>query len=81
MEYRALRDVSRVDTRLYSIVELLLQTGIRIGELANLNLEDIRASKDKKINYLYIKAAGSHEQRKVSFKCFCLQSYSGLFSH
>ncbi len=46
-------------------MELLLQTGIRIGELANLNLEDIRASKDKKINYLYIKAAGSHEQRKV----------------
>ncbi len=65
MEYRALRDVSRVDVRLYSIVELLLQTGIRIGELANLNLEDIRASKDKKINYLYIRAAGSHEQRKV----------------
>ena len=65
MEYRALRDVSRVDTRLYSIVELLLQTGIRIGELANLNLEDIRSSKDKKINYLYIKAAGSHDQRKV----------------
>lgn len=65
MEYRALRDVSRVDTRLYSIVELLLQTGIRIGELANLNLEDIRSSKDKKINYLYVKAAGSHDSRKV----------------
>jgi len=65
MEYRALRDVSRVDTRLYSIVELLLQTGIRIGELANLNLEDVRTSKDKKINYLYVKAAGSHEARKV----------------
>ncbi len=65
MEYRALRDVSRVDTRLYSIVELLLQTGIRIGELANLSLEDLRSSKDKKINYLYIKALGSHESRKV----------------
>ena len=65
MEYRALRDVSRVDTRLYSIVELLLQTGIRIGELANLNLEDVRSSKDKKINYLYIKASGSHGPRKV----------------
>ena len=65
MEYRALRDVSRVDTRLFSIVELLLQTGIRIGELANLNLEDIRTSKDKKLNYLYIKAAGSHDSRKV----------------
>lgn len=65
MEYRALRDVSRIDIRLYSIVEVLLQTGIRIGELAALTLDDIRKSKDGKIDYLYIKAAGSHPFRKV----------------
>ncbi len=65
MEYRALRDVSRVDIRLYSIVEILLQTGIRIGELAALSIEDIRKSKDGKIDFLYIKAAGSHPSRKV----------------
>jgi len=65
MEYRALRDVSRVDIRLYSIVEILLQTGIRIGELAGLSLDDIRKSKDGKIDFLYIKAAGSHPARKV----------------
>jgi site-specific recombinase XerD len=65
LEYRALRDVSRVDVRLYSIVEVLLQTGIRIGELANLSLDDIRKSKTGNIDYLYIKAAGSHPARKV----------------
>lgn len=65
MEYRALRDVSRVDVRLYSIVEILLQTGIRIGELAALTLDDIRKSNDGRIDYLYIRAAGSHPQRKV----------------
>lgn len=65
MEYRALRDVCRADTRLYSIVEILLQTGIRISELANLYLEDIRDSSDNKIKYLYIKAYGSHPSRKV----------------
>ena len=65
MEYRALRDVSRSDVRLYSIVELLLQTGIRIGELAALTLDDIRTTKDGKIHYLYIKPAGSHGARKV----------------
>jgi site-specific recombinase XerD len=65
MEYRALRDVSRVDVRLYAIVELLLQTGIRIGELAALSTHDIKTSQDGKINYLYIKAQGSHESRKV----------------
>jgi site-specific recombinase XerD len=65
MEYRALRDVSRVDARLYSIVEILLQTGIRIGELAALTLDDVRKSKNGKIDFLYIKAAGSHPARKV----------------
>lgn len=65
MEYRALRDVSRVDVRLYSIVEILLQTGIRIGELAGLSLDDVRQSKNGKIDFLYIKAAGSHPARKV----------------
>lgn len=65
MEYRALRDVCRIDTRLYSIVEILLQTGIRISELANLNNEDIRTSPDGKIKYLYIRSFGSHPARKV----------------
>ncbi|MBD3328993.1 tyrosine-type recombinase/integrase [Candidatus Dojkabacteria bacterium] len=65
MEYRALRDVCRADVRLFSIVEILLQTGIRISELANLYLEDIRDSSDNKIKYLYIREHGSHPSRKV----------------
>ena len=64
MEYRALRDVSRVDVRLYSIVELLLQTAIRIGELATLSVDDVRKSKEG-VDFLYIKALGSHFARKV----------------
>ena len=67
MEYRALRDVSRADTRLYSIIEILLQTGIRIGELASLTINDIK-SKDvdgKKLNYIYIAPYGSHDSRNV----------------
>lgn len=42
IEYRALRDFSKQDPRIYAIVEILLQTGLRIGELANLMLEDIK---------------------------------------
>ncbi|OGY17783.1 MAG: hypothetical protein A2900_06080 [Candidatus Chisholmbacteria bacterium RIFCSPLOWO2_01_FULL_50_28] len=45
MEYRALRDACRSDTRISSIVEMLLQTGIRIGELANLRIEDLDLEK------------------------------------
>jgi len=65
MEYRALRDISRSDIRLYSIVELLLQTGIRIGELTRLNLDDLRNTKDGKYKYLEIMAFASHPGRKV----------------
>lgn len=42
MEYRALRDACRTDVRTYAIVELFLQTGIRIGELASLMLSDVK---------------------------------------
>jgi len=65
MEYRALRDVSRSDIRLYSIVELLLQTGIRIGELTRLATKDIRETKDGKYKYLQIESFASHPERKV----------------
>ena len=41
MEYRALRDGARADTRIYAVIELLLQTGIRIGELAKVRVEDV----------------------------------------
>lgn len=46
MEYRALRDACRTDVRTYAIVELFLQTGIRIGELATLKLSSV---KDKEL--------------------------------
>lgn len=41
LEYRALRDAARSDTRMIAVIELLLQTGIRIGELAKLRVEDV----------------------------------------
>lgn len=41
LEYRALRDAARADIRLAAIVELLLQTGSRIGEVSHLKLENI----------------------------------------
>lgn len=41
LEYRALRDVVRDDKRIAGIVELTLQTGMRISEVAALKLENI----------------------------------------
>jgi len=41
LEYRALRDAARADIRIYAVIELLLQTGIRIGELSKIRVEDV----------------------------------------
>ena len=59
LEYRALRDAASVDARIYAIIEVLLQTGIRIGELANLRTEDVLD------NALHIRTYEGHEAREV----------------
>lgn len=59
LEYRALRDAASVDPRIYAIVEVLLQTGIRIGELANLRMDDVSE------NSLHIAVYEGHAAREV----------------
>ena len=59
LEYRALRDAASVDPRIYAIIEILLQTGIRIGELANLRTQDARE------NSLLIRIYEAHQEREV----------------
>ncbi len=61
LEYRALRDACREDVRMAAIVELLLQTGMRISELANLQVGDI----DLAGNTITIRAYESHPERVV----------------
>ena len=61
IEYRALRDACKGDPRIAAVVELLLQTGMRISELANLTIDDI----DFERNVITIKAQNSRPERKV----------------
>lgn len=58
-EYRALRDAARNDNRMYAIIELLLQTGIRIGELADIRMFDVGEDNIK------IRPHEKHEERVV----------------
>ncbi|HEX8965420.1 MAG TPA: tyrosine-type recombinase/integrase [Patescibacteria group bacterium] len=58
-EYRALRDAARNDARMYAVIQLLLQTGIRIGELAELRLSDMTPEG------LKIRPFEKHEERLV----------------
>ena len=59
MEYRALRDACRGDVRTYAIVELFLQTGIRIGELANIKKDNVKEKE------LIIEEEEGHPRRVV----------------
>ncbi len=59
LEYRALRDVARTDIRVAAIIELILQTGMRISEVANLKLENIKS------NEIIIEAYATQPQRTV----------------
>jgi len=64
-EYRALRDAVRNDVRTKAVVELLLQTGVRIGELANLKVGDVKAATSKKNGELYISQFENRSDRTV----------------
>ncbi|MFH1602193.1 MAG: tyrosine-type recombinase/integrase [Candidatus Shapirobacteria bacterium] len=59
LEYRSLRDACRHDQRTTAIVELMLQAGLRIGEVANLQLSDIKQDE------IIIQPYESHPARKV----------------
>lgn len=59
LEYRSLRDACRNDIRASAIVELMLQAGLRIKEIENIKLENI------KDNEIFIESYESHPARTV----------------
>lgn len=63
LEYRALRDAARGDIRMSAVIELLLQTGIRIGELSRVNAENVNLS-DENPN-VYVKPEEGSVERTI----------------
>ncbi len=58
-EVKNVRDAVRLDIRIAAVIELLLQTGMRISELAGLHLEDIKK------NEAYIRSQESNPARTI----------------
>jgi len=58
-EYRSLRDACRNDSRTTAIVELMLQAGLRIKEIENLKLDNV------KDNEVIIESYESHPVRSI----------------
>ena len=65
MEYRALRDACRQGVRISAVVELLLQTGIRIGELRRLKLSDVEFGEGGKPGKIRVAPWGKNPERAV----------------
>lgn len=68
IEYRALRDAARDDARMAAVIEVLLQTGIRIGELANLKIDDViwsDSNQTGKEGQLFVRAQENRPERAV----------------
>lgn len=63
MEYRALRDAARGDIRMSAIIELLLQTGVRIGELSKITIDDVTLEGENPT--LYVRAAEGSVERNI----------------
>lgn len=59
LEYRALRDAVRSDSRISAIIELILQTGLRISEVANLKLKNAKGEE------MTVEAHATQPQRTI----------------
>lgn len=65
IEYKALRDTAREDARTFAIIEVLLQTGISISELAGIEIGHLNISDTATKGKLHIPKRESREQRVV----------------
>ncbi|KXK26760.1 MAG: Tyrosine recombinase XerD [candidate division WS6 bacterium OLB20] len=75
LEYRALRDTARSNVRLYTMVELLLQTGIRIGELSRLKRAHVKLDNP----HIYIEPFSSNPERVVDLNERAVESIAQYF--
>ncbi len=63
LEYRALRDSAKDDSRSYAMIEVLLQTGATISELAGIKLDNLNI--DRETGTLFIAKKNNRIERTV----------------
>jgi site-specific recombinase XerD len=81
LEYRAIRDAARLNPKYYTMIELILQTGLRISEIANLKVEDIKFINETKA-VLNVAAYSNNSGRTIELNplaILALQDYFNRF--
>ncbi|NMB91275.1 tyrosine-type recombinase/integrase [candidate division WWE3 bacterium] len=74
LEYRALRDAAKDDNRSYAMIEVLLQAGITISELAGMKLEDLDIKGET--GSLFIARKNNREERIVPLNKAAVEALS-----
>jgi site-specific recombinase XerD len=74
LEYGALRDASKDDIRTFAIIEMLLQTGIRISELADIAMEHVEIEHENELGTLFVPKRGRHEARTIPLNKAAIES-------
>lgn len=77
LEYKALRDTARSNIRLYTMIEMLLQSGMRIGELSRLKKTDL----NKDLTRINIESYSSYPQRSVEINSALKSALTNYFIH
>ena len=75
-EYTKLRNVCAKDKRTFAMIELLLQTGMRIGELCRLKMSDIRYKSKTKPYAIFIDKYESTPSRTVPLNSAGIEALS-----
>ena len=65
LEYGALRDAAKDDTRTFAIIEVLLQTGLRISELSKIELAHLEMDLRNMTGNMQVPGMGKHAPRQV----------------
>lgn len=65
LEYGALRDAAREDERTFAMIEVLLQTGIRISELSRIKMENTNIDKENMGGNLFVPKRRKHPARNI----------------
>jgi site-specific recombinase XerD len=65
-EVKALQGVAQPDPRNAAIVEVLLQTGLRVGELVALTLDDVVWAEENTVGHLHVRQGKGDKDRLVA---------------
>lgn len=80
MEYRALRDSAKDDVRSYALIEVMLQTGVTISEIASIEIDHIEYHSEDK-GQLFVPGLESKTSRHIPLNKAVIEAIKKYIEH